>query len=293
MLDEVIARSRALPCVKNFFSGMLLPEGFNIPSNILLFCHDFDWPKTIISSRYMLIIPFTEITYLVEGDSYLLHCGQAILINPYLHRSVPHLHRNYLRLIISFELSGEQDYLPKEPVMMVSEEAWALISRLLEHYERNEIIHVAFTLTLLLCELAHHTEKSELRDFSPKIRNAMLHINQNIEESLSIKDIAGKVGLSVSHLRRRFREEIGESLGEYIYSRRLNAAQRLLADTSLRVEAIAACCGYDSIYSFSRFFKKNMGISPLRFRKCSKQRTPLGIDTAEASGHRNIKLLRN
>lgn len=283
MLDEVIAQAQALPKVKNFFSGMLLPEGFNMPSNILLFCHDFGWPKTIISTRYMLIIPFTEITYIVEDSSYPLHCGQAILVKPYLHRSVPHLHRNYLRLIVSFELSGKQDYLPGEPVMMVSDDAWTLISRLLKHYERKEIIHVAFALTLLLCELAHHTEKSELRDTTTQIKTAMFHINQNLEESLSIKDIAGKVGLSVSHLRRRFREEIGESLGEYIYSRRLSAAQRLLADTSLRVEAIAARCGYDSIYSFSRFFKKNMGISPLLFRKCSKQRTPPWLDTVEAS----------
>lgn len=272
MLETIIARSRALKPVSNFFSGKRLPDGFGVPSDILLYCHNVDWPHTIISSRYMLIFPFVDLTYEVEDRQYPLTCGQAILVKPYLHRSVPPLHQDYLRLIVSFELSGEQDYLPQEPVMTVTPAAWAQVEALLEHYNHDEIMPASFALTLLLGELSRNVVKTVFQPTSEKINHATNLINQYIGESFGIKDIAAKVGLSASHLRRRFRQEIGMSLGQYIDRRRLSAAQRLLADTDLRVEAVAASCGYDSIYAFSRFFKKNTGIPPLRFRQQQRDR---------------------
>ena len=146
VLEGIIAKSQSLPKVENFFIGKNLPKGFNIPTSILLYCHDYDWHKSIISSRYMLIIPFTDLTYHIENHQYNLHCGQAILINPYLHRSVTSTCQNSLRLIISFELSGIQSYLPKNPVMTINDSIWNLIDLLLKNYKHGEIIfyHVFF-----------------------------------------------------------------------------------------------------------------------------------------------------
>ena len=91
-MPDIIKSAKKLPDVENYFSGRKVASGFGIPSSILLFCHDFCWPENIISSRYMLIIPFVELTYLVEGEHYVLQPGDALLVNPYLHRSVPDLH---------------------------------------------------------------------------------------------------------------------------------------------------------------------------------------------------------
>ena len=267
MLNDIITQSRLLPRVENFFIGKDLPENFSVPTSVLLYCHDFDLRQTIISSRYMLVIPFTDFTYRIENHQYHLQCGQAILINPYLHRSVSSPQHNSLRLIISFTLSGAQDYLPKNPVMTINDSSWNLIDLLLKNYKRGEIISIMFSLTLLLKELTQHTIKTESRETSPCIRKALHPVNQYIEQSFSIKDIAAQVGLSPSHLRRRFRDEVGISFGKYLNNIRLNAAKRLLVDTRLRIEEVGSNCGYDTIYSFSRFFKKNAGISPLHFRK--------------------------
>lgn len=267
MHKEIIEKARALPRVKNFFKGKELPDGFNVPHSILLYCHDFEFPQTIISSRYMLIIPFTDLTYQIEENQFPLNYGQAILVKPYLHRSVPQLHQDYLRLIISFEVNGGQDYLPQEQVMTVSETAWNLINLILKHYENNDIVPLSFALTLLLQDLSDNQIKTEPQEMSPEIRHVIGVINQHLERLFSIKYLADIVELSASHLRRRFRDEMGVSLGKYIDSRRIASAQRLLLDTNLSIEKVANSCGYDSIYSFSRFFKKNMELSPLQFRK--------------------------
>ena len=129
-----------------------------------------------------------------------------------------------------------------------------------------KLFSIMFSLTLLLNELSQHTAKTDIRETSSCITKVLHYINQYPEQLFGIKDIASHVGLSASHLRRCFRDEMGISLGKYLDNIRLNLAKRLLINTRLRIEAVSTSCGYNSIYSFSRFFKKNIGISPLRFR---------------------------
>ncbi len=267
MTEDIIKESQSLPRVINFFHGKRLPENFAVPSDILLYCHDYEHPRTIISSRYMLIIPYTEITYIIEDIEYKITPDQAILVKPYLHRSVPDRHRDYLRLIVSFELETQQGYLPDNILMEINPKAWMFIKLLLEQYKNDEVTNAIFTLVLLLEELSKNPVGDTRQLISPRIRNVMSIINQFLDQAISIKDLAATVNLSPSHLRRVFREETGMSLGKYLERRRIGAAQRLLADTSLKIEQISRECGYDSIYSFSRFFKNSTGIPPLQFRK--------------------------
>lgn len=268
MLDDIVEKSRSLPRVFDFFNGKKMPEDFIPPSDVLLYCHDYSWSSTIVSSRYMLTIPLVDLTYEIEGVRYFVHCGKAVLVKPFLHRSVPAVDvGQYLRLIVSFELAREPDYLPRSLIMTLSDHAWELVSQLLDHYLKDEVVAASLTLVLLLSELSGSPVCAEVQEHSHAVSAATSYINQYLVNTFSVKDVAEVAGLSVSHLRRRFREETGISIGEYIERRRIAAAQRLLSDTNLKVEQIASDCGYDSIYSFSRFFKRKTGISPLAFRK--------------------------
>jgi AraC family transcriptional regulator of arabinose operon/AraC family L-rhamnose operon transcriptional activator RhaR len=270
MYDEIISQARMLPQVHNFFVGNDLPTGFNIPNSILIFCHDADWSQPILSSRCMLIIPLAEMTYLVESRDYLISPGQALLVNPYLHRTVTSKNNYSLRLIISFKIDGQQTYLPKSPLMKLNNVARDLIKTLLDKYLQGQIIPVMCYLTMLLDELSKHQLEPRHKELTYYVQKALPYMNQYPEKTLSVKDIANYLGISESHLRRQFRHEMGESIGGYLSNIRLNTAKRLLADTDLSIEAVGNQCGYDSIYSFSRFFKKSIGVSPLRFRKQNK-----------------------
>ena len=46
-------------------------------------------------------------------------------------------------------------------------------------------------------------------------------------------------------------------------------ARRLLHHTELQIQEVAAKIGYDDIQSFSRFFKKQEGVSPTKYRENS------------------------
>lgn len=268
MQARVKALSGRLPKVDNYFSGRQIPAGITLPDNILLYCHDFNWPETIISSRSMLIIPFVNITYEIENQRYSLVPGQAAFVKPFLRRCVPALHENYLRMIVSFQAPVESVYMPSSAILNMTIDAWGHAECLLRHYYNDSRVALALALASLLAELSGNAvETLPRKDNSRQIVSAVSLINQQLGESFGIKDIANRMGWSVSHLRRRFRDEIGISIGDYIGRRRLESAQRLLVDTRISVSEVAQRCGYDTIYSFSRFFKRNTGVSPQKFRQ--------------------------
>ena len=59
----------------------------------------------------------------------------------------------------------------------------------------------------------------------------------------------------------------GKNFKEYVDQIRLEKAKELLKKNDLKIEYIAELTGYNSSYSFTRFFKKYMGISPSEYRK--------------------------
>lgn len=86
-----------------------------------------------------------------------------------------------------------------------------------------------------------------------------------------IADIARNVGLSSSHFRRKFREEIGCSPSSWRQSRRFQLARNLLTHSPDSIKVVAAELGFATTAHFSTWFQKLAGLSPSRFRQNSRQ----------------------
>ncbi|HVT39250.1 MAG TPA: helix-turn-helix transcriptional regulator, partial [Gemmatimonadaceae bacterium] len=68
------------------------------------------------------------------------------------------------------------------------------------------------------------------------------------------------------HLIRVFRVQSGCSPGEYVQTRRIARACRLLLDTELPLARIALHLGYHDQSHFSRAFKSRVGLAPGAYR---------------------------
>lgn len=267
MRQRLIEKAKLLPEPESYFRGREIGGGFRLPSSLLLYWHDYPHERTIISTRHMLILPAVPMEYLVSGNRIALEPGRALLVKPYLRRSVPEGRERHDRLIVSFEAEEGQPYLPAEPLMEANDAAFAAAERLVDAYLDGDTLRSMFELVLLLRELSAGQLPRRDAPLSPPVKAVLNRINQELTRQLSIKLLAEGSGLSASHLRRKFREELGIALGDYLAERRLNAARRLLEETDEPVGRIAAACGYDSIYSFSRFFCKRTGVAPSFWRK--------------------------
>jgi transcriptional regulator GlxA family with amidase domain len=92
----------------------------------------------------------------------------------------------------------------------------------------------------------------------------------HLEDRLTIAALAGRLAISESHLRKRFRQLNGLSLGSYLLHYRLNRAIKLLVHSDLSLTQIAVECGYESLAAFSRSFRTKVGQTPSSFRKSGR-----------------------
>ena len=88
------------------------------------------------------------------------------------------------------------------------------------------------------------------------------------ESSLGPGEIASAIGISVRHLHRLFLMT-GNTLGDYIRTRRLKGCRGDLANPSMRtrtITEIAFFWGFSDSAHFSHSFRKQFGLSPRAFR---------------------------
>ena len=82
-----------------------------------------------------------------------------------------------------------------------------------------------------------------------------------------MENLARQLPMGYSSFRIAFKKICGESPNQYHLKLRLNRAKDLLTTTALNINEVADQTGFESVYYFSKVFKKKMGVSPNAFRK--------------------------
>lgn len=92
------------------------------------------------------------------------------------------------------------------------------------------------------------------------------YIEQNLENRLSLDEIAGKAGYSKFHLNRVFAKYVGCTIYKYIQTRRLTAAAEKLVNTKKPIIEIAQEANYNSQQAFTLAFHQLYGCPPQEYR---------------------------
>lgn len=114
------------------------------------------------------------------------------------------------------------------------------------------------------CQLVR---ENSAREYSPLVQRAVLYVDVNMDQNLSLKALAAAQNVNASYLSARFRKETGQTLTEYVNQKRMQYAGRLLTNTRLQIQTIAQHCGMTDVNYFSKLFKKYMGKTPGEYRK--------------------------
>ena len=104
-----------------------------------------------------------------------------------------------------------------------------------------------------------------------KVSGVLFYIDRNFTSPLTLDTISDDTHISKYYLSRLFRAYTGMSVVEYITERRISLARELLANTDSSVADIAGEEGFDSISYFCHTFRRYEGLSPLVFRKKSRE----------------------
>lgn len=156
-------------------------------------------------------------------------------------------------------------HLP-EPIQQNTEAALVLMHERAQSgvFRREEFALNALEAALLWCDGASPSSRAGAMD--ERVSVAVRFLLQNLARPVSVKEVSHEANLSPSRMVHLFRDQTGQTMGQFIENERMARAKHLLALTSRSVGAIAQEVGYESPFYFSLRFKKHTGLSPTDWR---------------------------
>ncbi|MGM9539040.1 MAG: helix-turn-helix domain-containing protein [Candidatus Onthomonas sp.] len=162
-----------------------------------------------------------------------------------------------------FDLSGQFDRICQ------------VFQALCQEWEHPEAYSDQLSVSLLTELLVYMQRTPNARQDSSPVPPAVLTVQNYIEnhfaESISISDLAAQVYLTPCYLTHCFKDATGYSPKQYLVLHRISRAKELLAETDLPVAETAYRSGFSDVNNFIRTFKRDTGLTPLRYRELHRQ----------------------
>ncbi len=156
-----------------------------------------------------------------------------------------------------------------EPIRNVSIDIFRdLLKQLSASFTSSTISYIHYSISHLLggyCLYENFTENKPHTHYGTN--DVIAHMKEHLQENLTLQSIAEFAELSVSRFSQIFKEETGYSPIDYYIKLKVQRAAQLLISTSYKVKDIAALCGWENPFYFSRSFSKVTGYSPKEYRK--------------------------
>lgn len=286
---RLASEARQLPVLRtpdDYYRGWST-EGYwgaRLPDNVLLFSvisrdRLAEAPVKDYHHRHVLVVPLQG-TAIVEVDAaaYEMRPGRVLLIRPFQLHDYHHIRgRAFCWLFVTFELAAGLEGWDRGP-RQLRRDGHGLLTSLVRWRRRHPEVaapanirqSASLALMLLLMRIAAQPDTGEALSARPLADDpwldavlAKIHSTRGGRPTLA--ELSRETGVSASHLRALFRARFGVSLGRYLRDYHIKRSIGMLSSSSATVTQVAELCGYGSVYSFSRAFRRTMGCSPVQY----------------------------
>ncbi len=131
--------------------------------------------------------------------------------------------------------------------------------------------HKAFQRGAILSAFSLLFDKAEFTDKkntdSSTLQKILDYCESNYKENISLEDISKELFISKSYISHIFSEKVQMGFRDYINSLRVSFALNHLKDGKLSISEVASECGFESIRSFNRAFKKIYDATPTEYKR--------------------------
>ena len=124
-------------------------------------------------------------------------------------------------------------------------------------------------LARLVCHFLGEVERARAGEaLAPGVLARIVsHIDAHLDETLRAEELAGLAGLSRSHFSRAFQRMTGDPPQRFVLKRRLCRARDLISGGVDSLARVAVRTGFASQAHLSTVFRKELGITPGRYRE--------------------------
>lgn len=100
-----------------------------------------------------------------------------------------------------------------------------------------------------------------------QVAQSIRFIRNNARRDIHVNDIVDQSSLSIRALQQRFRKAIGRGINQEIRRVRIRQLAEAIINTNQTINQIACDLKFDDINHISRRFRKEMGMTPIEYRK--------------------------
>jgi len=234
-----------------------------------------------------------DVSFMVENKIYPVRSGSVIITRPYeYHHCIYHSDEHHEHLWMLFDGKGNEELLSlfydrnigENNLIELSEKQRDKVKELFEHIinkERSPACEAADILRIIAILENADGKTKELSESVPvDISRAVAFIGENLGNIFTVSEVAKAAHISVNTLERRFLEVLKVTPSGYIKSRRLARAAELLPSCS-SVGEVCERCGFQDYSNFIAVFKKQFGITPLKFKKMYKKKVLVSAEVTK------------
>ncbi|MFN8240463.1 MAG: helix-turn-helix transcriptional regulator [Bacteroidales bacterium] len=169
----------------------------------------------------------------------------------------------------------ELDDIQGELVSAIYEKMWAeLISDYVHKYDSLramafELIHFAMKMQPSSSGMKKHgNASSRITSLFIELLERQFPVDESHQRMnlRSASEFAGQLAVHVNHLNRAIKQVTGKTTTRLISERILEESKSLLVNSDWNVSDIASALKFREVTHFNNFFKKNTGVSPLKYR---------------------------
>lgn len=186
-----------------------------------------------------------------------------------------------LESFFNFASGSDDDGMAKASYIILSGNNKKAISGLVERIveeSKQELFSKELMMQILTVELMITLSRAMRREWEESLRVkhgkarelvliARDYIEQNFDTGISVADAASYVFLSQGYFTRAFRDELGISPMGFLMKMRIEKACELLENNEIKVSGVAAQIGFSSPQRFNVAFRKQMGMTPMEYRR--------------------------
>jgi len=273
--------------VIHFFSPSLLARSalYHVISIGEFFCHDSyrieRLEKKYLQNNYLVIETIDgEGQCLYDGNDYVVKARDILIINCnkfHQYSAIRNWHIRWMHFNGPAVSEIYNQYYQHFGCIITDQEHTIrnylgdLLERVHQENKQSET-HISALIHDLICDMVTKIPVTNTLEVvaDSYVNQALIYIEEHLHESISLKQIATSINLSISQFSRIFKVATGYSPYKYITNRRIDRAKFLLQSTNLTIKKVAAQVGIQSEPHFIELFQGMIGITPTEYRRLQR-----------------------